>query len=176
MQPPGSANRLQRIDDALYVHFVTFSCYHRRRLLDHDQSKRIVLGVLTEELQKFAARCVGFVLMPDHVHALIWFSRTGQLSRFLQQWKGRSSTRIKKLLREELTHYAMTISASDPIWQTRFHAFEIESRSKLEEKLEYMHLNPVRARLVERAADWRWSSARWYLEKQTVGVPIQWVD
>jgi REP element-mobilizing transposase RayT len=83
--------KLIRIDNALYVHFITFSCYHRRRLLDHDQPKRILLGVL-------------------------------------------------------------------------------------EEKLTYMHLNPVRAGLVTTATQWRWSSARWYIEGRTVGVPIQWAD
>ncbi|MEX0718640.1 MAG: hypothetical protein WD066_18750 [Planctomycetaceae bacterium] len=37
-----------------------------------------------------------------------------------------------------------------------------------------MHLNPVRAGLVSRAIDWRWSSARWYLEGRPVGLPIPW--
>lgn len=166
----------RRIDDQLCTHFITFSCYHRRRLLDHDQPKRILLGVLNEEIEKFAGRCVGFVVMPDHVHLLIWFSKPGQLSRFVQQLKGRSSTQIKRFLRENLTAYAARISAQDPIWQVRYHSFEIDSRQKLEEKLTYMHLNPVRAGLVEKAVDWKWSSARWYLEHRTVGVPIEWVD
>jgi putative transposase len=77
-------NKPCRVDDALYIHFITFSNHHRCRLLDHDQTKRIVLGVLTDELHKFEARCVGFVIMPDHIHALIWFPKTGQLSRFMQ--------------------------------------------------------------------------------------------
>jgi hypothetical protein len=37
-------------DDELYAHFVTFSCHRRRRLLDLDRPKQIVLGVLTQEL------------------------------------------------------------------------------------------------------------------------------
>ena len=36
--------------------------------------------------------------------------------------------------------------------------------------------NPVKAGLVQRAEDWRWSSARWYTHRQTVGVPISWID
>ena len=47
-------------------------------------------------------------------------------------------------------------------------------RRKVEEKLEYMHLNPVRAGFVKRAVDWGWSSARWYLEGQSVGLPMNW--
>jgi putative transposase len=126
--------------------------------------------------EKFAAKCVGFVLMPDHVHLLIWFPQPGQLSRFVQQLKGRSSTQIKQFLRDNLTAYAAHISLDDPVWQGRFHSFEIYSTEKLEEKLTYMHLNPVRAGLVTRTIDWRWSSARWYEEQRTVGIPIEWVD
>jgi len=44
------------------------------------------------------------------------------------------------------------------------------------EKLNYLHLNPVRAGLVEKAVDWRWSSARWYEQRRSVEVPIQWIE
>ena len=169
-------SKLRRVDDALYVHFITFSCYHRRRLLDHDQPKRILLGILTDELLKFDARCIGFVIMPDHVHALIWFPKIGQLSRFMQQWKGRSSKAIKEFLYRSMPEYASKFSKTDPIWQVRFYSFEIYTTGKIEEKLNYMHLNPVRAGLVERPTQWRWGSARWYIEGRTVGIPIQWVD
>src|SRR3954453_2041823 len=63
-------------DDELFVHFLTFSCDHRRRLRAHDQPKRMVLGVLRERLARQEATCLGFVIMPDHVHALVWFPRT----------------------------------------------------------------------------------------------------
>ena len=114
--------------------------------------------------------------MPDHVYALIWFPKTGQLSRFMQQWKGRSSKAIKELLYRSMPEYASKFPQTDPIWQVRFYSFEIYSTTKIEEKLNYMHLNPVRAGLVETPTQWRWSSVRWYLEGRTVGIPIQWVD
>ena len=37
-----------------------------------------------------------------------------------------------------------------------------------------MHMNPVRAGLVEKAVDWKWSSARWYDDRNPVGLPIRW--
>jgi putative transposase len=48
------------------------------------------------------------------------------------------------------------------------------SRKALE-KLEYMHLNPVRAGLVSRATDWPWSSAPYYESGADVGIPLQWI-
>ena len=56
------------------------------------------------------------------------------------------------------------------------HSFEIYTGKKLEERLTYMHLNPVKAGLTEKAVDWRWSSARWYELGRAVGVPLTWID
>ena len=75
------------IDDALYAHFVTFSVYRRRRLLDHDHVKRIVLGTLNLVLERTCARCIGFVLMPDQVHAVIRLPVVGKLRHFLHERK-----------------------------------------------------------------------------------------
>ena len=85
-------------DDELHAHFVTFSCYRRRRLLDDDAAKRVVLGVLNSQLAGRKASCVGFVVMPDHVHAIVWFPIPGQLSVFMQQWKRLSSRHIGGLV------------------------------------------------------------------------------
>ncbi len=148
------------VDDQLYYHFITFSVYRRRRLLDHDEPKRIVLGVLNFVLDKHLAKCVGFVLMPDHVHALVWFPETGQLSRFIHELKRQSSLSIRTWYRENAANYFSGFGEGDKFWQPKYYSFSIYERAKLEEKLNDMHLNPVRAGLVERAVDWPWSSAR----------------
>ena len=49
------------------------------------------------------------------------------------------------------------------------------SDDKVREKLIYMHENPVRAGLVARPCDWPFSSARYYEQGRSVGVPIGWV-
>ncbi|HCS53102.1 hypothetical protein [Rubinisphaera sp.] len=57
-------------DDEKHIHFVTFSCYKRRKHLQHDQAKRIVIGEMGSRLAKQSGLCLGFVIMPDHVHGL----------------------------------------------------------------------------------------------------------
>jgi len=161
------------VDDQLYSHFITFSVYKRRRLLDHDSPKRIVLGVLNFVLQKHSAQCAGFVLMPDHVHALIWFSETNQLSRFMHEWKRQSSLKIRQWYRRQAVNYSANFEEGDKFWQPKYYAFSIYERHKLIEKLQYIHLNPVRAGLVDAAVDWPWSSARFYERQQSVGVPVR---
>jgi putative transposase len=101
-------------DDELHAHFVTFSCYRRRRLLDDDRPKRVVLGVLNSQLARRNASCVGFVVMPDHVHAIVWFPIPGQLSVFMQQWKRLTSHHIGRWVRGRFVRYAEKMGDEDP--------------------------------------------------------------
>ena len=55
-----------------HAHFITFSCYKRPRLFDDDHAKGIVIHFLSDELRKTNGSCIGFVTMPDHVHALLY--------------------------------------------------------------------------------------------------------
>lgn len=160
--------------DELHIHFVTFSCYKRRQHLQHDVAKRVVIGELGSQLSKYDGSCLGFVVMHNHVHSLVWFPRSGQLSTFMNQWKTLTSIRLKQVLPSRFPKYWASIDASDPIWQSRYYGLNLWSRSKVEEKLEYMHLNPVRKQFVEKVTDWNWSSARWYEDRRSAGIPIGW--
>ena len=170
------SDRRRTFSDQLYFHFVTSSCHGRRKLLDEDHPKRIVLGQLNACLLRYEAKCVGFVVMPDHVHAILWFPETDKLSVFLQQWKRLTSHTIRKWMSDHMARYFAEDEIPARFWTPRYYSFEIYSESKLIEKLEYMHLNPVRAGLVEKAVDWQWSSARWYEQQKSVGVPVGWIE
>ena len=163
-------------DDELHAHFVTFSCYRRRRLLDDDRAKRVVLGLLNSQLASRKASCVGFLVMPDHVHAIVWFPTAGELSVFVQQWKRLSSHRIARSARRKFVHYAEKIGDDEPFWQAKYYAFNLYSEEKVREKLTYMHENPVRAGLAAQPCDWAFSSARYYEQGRSVGVPIRWIS
>ncbi len=162
------------IDDQKSAHFVTTLCYHRRRLLDDDRCKGIVVHVLADQLVQQQGLCMGFVIMPDHAHAMVWFPRPGQLSHFMKQWKQRSSVRIKKLFQEHMPSYAAKLGPGEPVWQRHYHSFNLNSEQKCREKLSYMHNNPVRRGLVAAPGGWRYSSARHYEKGRLVGVPIAW--
>ncbi len=163
-------------DQERHAHFITFSCYQRRRWLDNDQAKRCVLGALNAQLCRLSGQCVGFVVMPNHVHAVLWFPEPGDLSEAMKQWKRMSSIRIKERVAPAIPRYSSKVDLAEPIWQAKYYDFNLYSSAKIEEKLTYMHFNPVRAGLVEHPCDWAWSSARWYELRQSVGVPISWLD
>jgi len=162
------------IQSERHVHFITFSCYKRRQYLKTTYARKIVLGHLGSALRRLEGVCVGFVLMPDHVHLLVWLPEPERLSRLLTAWKSESSAALKGYFARRFPEYWMHVSDDDAIWQTRHYGFNIWTRSKVEEKLDYMHLNPVRAGLVTKATDWLTSSARWHIDRKPVGIAIGW--
>jgi putative transposase len=166
----------RRIYDAeRHAQFVTFSCYRRRRLLDHERVRDEFVVITAEKVAQHRGICSGFVVMPNHVHAIVWFGQPGVLSAFMKSWKQTTSLRLKRMMRGVAPHYAAVLPAREPFWQPKYYPFNLFSRRKAVEKLDYMHLNPVRAGLVARPSDWRWSSAAYYERGDDVGVPLEWI-
>ena len=160
-------------DDEGHAHFVTFSCYKRRALLQHDAAKRIVIGIMHSQLKQQNGFCSGFVIMPDHVHVVVWSNAPNQLSIFMKQWKRRSSVKIKALYVEHMQHYSSRINIEEPVWQRKYFSFNLYSTRKLREKINYIHGNPVRAGLVQCPEEWKYSSDRYYILGKSVGLPIE---
>ena len=163
-------------DQEKHAQFVTFSCYRHRQMLDCEPLRNALMELLAQKLIEYRGICSGYVVMPDHVHAIVWFEQPGELSRFMKSWKQTSSMKLKRMLRGVAPKYASKIPLGDPFWQPKYYPFNLHSLKKAEEKLNYMHMNPVTAGLVERAVDWQWSSARHYLLgepfSRSVGVDI----
>ena len=113
--------------------------------------------------------------MRDHCHVIVKFDQPGQLSKFVQQLKRESSRLIQSWYQRNDIEYVKSAAMTDRVWTPKYYSYEIYAETKLREKLTYMHMNPVRAGLVDNSIDWKWSSARWYESRRSVGVPISWV-
>jgi putative transposase len=96
--------------------------------------------------------------MPNHVHLILVPSDPDGLRRALARVH-RSYAGIIQARRKRSGHF----------WQGRFGAVAMDE-PHLAAALRYVSLNPVRARLVERAQDWRWSSTRAHLRGKDDGM------
>jgi len=64
-------------------------------------------------------------------------------------------------------------SHTHALWQKGFSSIDLWSPRFILQKLSYVHLNPIRARLCDHPAEWRWSSYRAYLTHKSDNVPIE---
>ena len=139
---------LTRFHQSGQSHFVTFCCYHRRRLLTTDESRRIFESALERVRRSFRLQVYGYVVMPEHVHLLLSEPQQDTLADALKSLKQGVSRRL--------------IGDADHFWQKRYYDFNIRNYPQFVEKLRYIHRNPVKLGLCERPEDWEWSSFRHY--------------
>jgi len=109
--------------------------------------------VVAEALQHFEAEryhLMAWVIMPNHVHVLVWPKPPNTLSAILQSWKGFAAREINKLIGRTGVRF----------WQPE--SFDRWLRDRGEEGVyrAYIENNPVHARLCAEPWQWRWSSAK----------------
>ena len=106
----------------------------------------------------------GYVLMPDPWHALIWAGYPLTISQVIHD--------VKKISAQKLHARRRTEGA---LWQHQFWDRFVRYSKEFNDRLAYMHLNPVRKGLVSKPEEWRWSSHKNFaVEKASVaGCPIR---
>ncbi len=183
-------SRLQRYDQPGHVHFWTISCYQRLGFFHKDGMKQVVVGGLCLLQRKFGVCLVGYVVMPEHVHLLLYpHSRACDepipVSRLLNTFKQHVGYHGKAWLRdywrthhwlwsELLQRWARGGFAEQALWTTRGYDFNIDRHETLLEKLDYCHKNPITRGLVDRAEDWHWSSYRYYEMNDSDVLAMDW--
>ncbi|HEV3257528.1 MAG TPA: transposase [Gemmataceae bacterium] len=115
---------------------------------DYDRFVRL----LAQAVAAFPVRLLAFCLMPNHFHLAVWPPGDRDLSACMH-W----------LLTTHASRYQKQHRSTGHVWQGRFRAFPIQEDAHLLTVLRYIERNPLRAGLVSRAGDWRWSSLRWHL-------------
>jgi putative transposase len=154
------------------LHFVTFSCYERRPLLDTAAARNAILQVLAVMRERRKFLLVGYVVMPDHVHLLISEPEKNDLSVVVKALKCRVSTEMIDIRRLESSRDGNRGEALPHFWLPRFHDFNVYTSEKKKEKLQYMHENPVTRGLVRFPGEWMWSSFLFYATGQAGIVPV----
>ena len=135
----------KRYQNQRCLHFITFSCYERRQLLDSVAARETFEHELERVRQWYGCFISGYVVMPEHVHLLISEPERGKLSVVMQMLK-------------QITSQKLRPAGLRRFWQVRYYDFPVWTEKKRIEKLRYIHRNPVHRGLVLRPQDWKWSS------------------
>jgi len=106
-------------------------------------------------------RILAYCLMPNHWHMLLWPRADGDLARFVQRLTLRHSY---------AWHSRHGSHGRGHLYQSRYKSFVILDEAYLLTVCRYIERNPVRAKLVDHPAAWRWSSARVHLATTESGL------
>ena len=155
-----SVHRL-RLTDRIFLVSVNLRPRFRRFV---ESEYALLIKVLEASRERLGFLLCGYVLMPDHWHALIWPRYPLLIDQVLHD--------AKKIMTLRLHARRGTCG---PLWQHQYWDRFVRHEREFGQRLNYMHMNPVRKGLVRRPEDWQWSSFNNFaLDNATVAAcPIQ---
>jgi REP element-mobilizing transposase RayT len=168
--------QISRDSQALYFTIVTKD---RLPIFQTDAIKKIACEAIDEARNSGGFLLFAYVIMLDHMHLLADCPNTS--ADVLRYIKGITGRRVIDRLKEKnfqtslakLQHEDWKRKHTYSIWQKEKNVLSIFSEAMFMQKVNYIHLNPVRAGLVERATDYRWSSARIWQGCPTDDEPLR---
>jgi len=162
-------------------HYITSVTFNRVPVFRSEKASEIFISTLADVREKYPFKLIGYVVMPDHFHPLV-NPQNCDISKLLLRVRGLSARKTIDWLREKkhlsslakltLTHPQKKLNTHS-LWQKNPAVVDLYSHKFVNQKLNYIHLNPVRARLCEHPAEWRWSSYRAYFPHEKGSVPIE---
>ncbi len=145
-----------RFKDQFGLHFITCTVHQRVDVFTRQAYINILLDSLRFCQREKGLKIYAWVVMTNHVHLII-SSEGEELSNIIRDFKKFTASRIVKAIeaneKESRKRWMLWLFKKDNgiwFWEAGYHAKEIVSQSFCNNKVEYIHMNPVRAGIVEK--------------------------
>jgi len=158
--------RCKRYDVPFDVHCLTFSCFQRMPLLSRERCCRWMLDALELGRQREMYDLWAYVLMPEHVHLVVWPHGGVWVSDILKTVKQSVSQHALRWLEANEPRFLQRLEDVPPNGRRSFRFQQrgggydrnLRTVADIHEKIQYIHDNPLRRGLVDKASSWTWSS------------------
>ena len=154
-----------RIKDQGAVHFVTFTVHQWVDVFTRDLYREELIKNLKYCQENRGLEIFAWVIMTNHCH-LIVRAKNEDLSDIIRDFKKFTAKKILSLIennpfesRNIWIGKMLRIDNRIWFWEGGYHGEEIYSKQFYDTKVNYIHMNPVRAGWVEKEEDFIWSSA-----------------
>ena len=157
--------RAKRIDVGGCVYHVLNRGNGRMRIFDDPADFAAFERVLAQALERFPkVQLLAYCVMPNHWHLVVRTLEDGQLSRFVG-WLTLTHTQRWHAHRKNI--------GGGHVYQGRFKSFLVDTENYLATVCRYVERNPVRAKLVQQAEHWQWSSLhQWLAKSADTNIPL----
>ncbi len=166
------------------IYFITTSIHLWVPILFNETVFTIILDSLKFCQTDKGLRLHGYVIMPNHIHAIISHNSYEQIPNIVRDFKRHTAKEIKVYL-SDLGQFSDLFwikifhdkaRGENKIWQKGYHPVALRSKAFFDEKLTYIHQNPVEKGFVEQSEYWKYSSARNYLLNDNQLITIDQVE
>ena len=167
--------------DPDHLYFITASAIQHKHIFHCDVMKRILVDSLNTGRILGQYALFAFVIMPNHFHILIRCLSDFTPADMVREYKKATANLIVRQYEAEQDRVTLAVlaqSAPDDqkyaVWEADYQAKNVFTPGFLRQKVTYIHNNPLQAhwRLADRAEDYVWSSAGYYLANRRALIPL----
>ena len=151
------------------VYFWTDTIKDWKRLLTQEKYMHLIIETWQELIKDSFIKIYAFVIMPNHLHIVWELLKKNGYEMPHASFNKKTAHQIVKDLKDNHPLVLPYFEVSEKerqyrIWQRDPLAILMDSRKKVEQKIEYIHLNPLQEHwnLADRPENYRWSSAKFY--------------
>jgi putative transposase len=138
-----------------YYYFITAGCYHKKAYVNCDAKKDFLYKTICEELNTYCAELHGWVVLDNHYHILIKLEDVFLLPRLIQVIHSKSAISINKTDKQP----------GRKVWYDYWDEC-IRNEKDFHDKLNYIHLNPVKHGYVDDPSKYKFSSYHSYFRER----------
>ena len=149
--------RALRIDIGCEIYHVLNRANARMTIFERDSDYQAFEAILEEAVYRYPIQIFSYQIMPSHWHFCLSPKNNGDMTKFVQ-WLTLTHTQ-----RWHARHHSI---GSGHLYQGRYKSFLVQKDNYFLQLCRYIENNALRAKLVQRAEDWRWSSL-WRRENGT---------
>ncbi len=170
--------KLRHYDNLGTARFITILCHKRYNLLNDDTAKDIFLNHLNKIRTKYGLKLLAYVIMPNHVHLVIYPETNQKIGKIIGELKSTSAREILNYFKDnKIAALNDIIVIRDGIrrhafWYRRCYDHNCRGVKSVLEKINYCHNNPVKSNLVKESGEWLWSSYNHYDGKHNPIIEI----
>jgi putative transposase len=142
----------------------------------------ILIDSLKYVLNKYKADLVAYVIMPNHIHLIIFIDSVQNLSSLMRDFKKFTSTKVRQKLEKDNKFDIISRLKQNAnrkknqvfkLWMDRFDDVMLYTEDVLITKLNYIHNNPVKKGFVDEPGEWRYSSYNNYMNEDNSIIKIR---
>lgn len=140
------------------VYHVTSRGNERKNIFKDDMDRNMLLKTLGEVKKKYDFKILAFVLMSNHYHFLLKTEKPNLpvIMQYLNTSYG--------------IYFNQKYRRIGHLFQSRYHSILVEYGPNIKEVARYMHLNPIRANIVETLPEYEWSSHAQFVGIRDTGI------
>jgi putative transposase len=174
------SRRFRIFNKVANLHFITSTISNHKRIfadgnICNDSYCVIIINSMKHQLVEHKANLIAYVIMPSHLHFIVFIPEAESTSDFIRDFKKYTSFNIRNQLYHDRNYDMIEIfreaspTGGCKIWTDRFDDKIIVTEHALKTKIDYIHDNPRRAGLVKEITDWKYTSARnYYLDDNSI--------